>query len=95
MSVYVHDCNICEHRQDHHGGQGRSSCRCCNEKRPAELGDLHIHPEPRLWETFTHPGTRPEPLYQPGTQRNSGTVHKSDVCACDRCQELYAEAVGG
>lgn len=104
MAVLVHDCTDCGHRQDMHGqggfasdpGSGRrlsfSACGCCATSAK-ERSPLNLDPEPRRWETFAEPGGRPEPLYEPGSIRNSGNVSRSNVCDCARCRELYdAEA---
>lgn len=93
MSVYVHDCAHCGHRQDHHHQGIYAKCQCC-QIRGNESAFQPV-PEPTLYETFSQPSGKPEPLYKPGSARNSGRgPHGSYVCACDRCQELYAEAVG-
>lgn len=41
---------------------------------------------------FTARGGIPKPLWNPGAQRNAGTVHASTTCACMRCQELAESA---
>lgn len=90
MSVLVHDCMHCGHRQDHHYQGVYGKCACCRGYR--KESDFQPVQEPTLHETFTHPGGKPEPLYRPGTRRNAGRgPHQSDVCGCERCQELYAE----
>ena len=89
MSVLVHPCTHCGHRQDWHYQGSYVACPCCRVNR--RESSFSPEPEPQLWETFAHPSGHPEPLYQPGTQRNPGNVNRSDVCGCDRCQELYAE----
>lgn len=90
MSVLVHQCRRCGHRESWHEPRERAytSCRCCRDGAPDP------DPEPNLADTFTVPGWRLEPLYQPGAQRNSGSMHTTECCACARCREVYAHLTG-
>lgn len=91
MSVLDHLCLECTHRISIHDARSRgyTDCACCNTSagRPDAT--------PTLIETFALPGHRLEPLYPPGSARNSGTMHTTTACDCERCHETYARLTGG
>lgn len=80
MSVLLHLCRQCRHKEVSHEGRDRgySGCRCCR-------GPGDIDPEPVLVRTFRCADGRPEPLYPPGAVWNAGTMHRVELCACARC----------
>ncbi|CAG7572718.1 hypothetical protein FB554_0859 [Barrientosiimonas humi] len=85
MSVLMHRCRACGHATGWHEprSRGYSSCSCCNR------GAAQADPAPQLQQTYGHPGGRPEPLYPPGSTRNSGTMHASTTCDCGACRAAY------
>ncbi len=86
MSVLLHVCRTCQHRETSHQGRDRgyTACPCCR-------GDGDIDPDPLLVQTWAFPRWEIEPLYRPGTQWNSGTSHRLELCACARCFARYGE----
>jgi hypothetical protein len=92
MAKLVHLCLTCQHPENHHeriGGQPPiTSCGCCR------AAGFDPNPEPTITETFTHPGSVPEPLWEPGSTRNPSSAHRDTLCGCDRCRAVYAREVG-
>ncbi len=90
MSVLEHFCLDCEHRVANHDvrNQRYTQCGCCN------AGPCANPSPPRLMATFALPGHVPEPLYPPGSERNSGSMHRSLTCSCRACHEAYAQLSG-
>lgn len=88
MSVLMHLCRECGHREVSHDGgdRGYSQCCCCR-------GAGEIDPIPRLVPTFTLDG-KAEPLYRPGSEWNPGSVHRLTLCGCTACRTAYEEASG-
>ncbi|USQ75370.1 hypothetical protein [Ornithinimicrobium cryptoxanthini] len=86
MSVLLHVCGACRHRETSHqgGDRGYSGCPCCRD-----TGD--IDPEPLLVQTWALPGWAIEPLYRPGSQWNAGTTHRLELCDCAGCHARYRE----
>ncbi len=86
MSVLVHLCLGCAHQQAWHegGNAGYTPCRCCR------AGTSDPDPLPTLLPTASSPGGIPERLWEPGTQRNVGTMHASRTCGCAACHEAAA-----
>ncbi|WP_068434323.1 hypothetical protein [Piscicoccus intestinalis] len=84
MSVLVHRCRRCGHREQWHRPRdsGYVRCDCCR----AAGAQADIDPEPVLEPTWTHPGSVPEPLWAPGSVRNAGTMHAQECCGCDACR---------
>lgn len=89
MSVLLHVCRTCRHRETSHEGRDRgySACRCCR-------GAGDIDPEPLLVQTWAFPRWEPEPLYRPGSQWNAGTSHRLELCACARCFARFTDLEG-
>ena len=83
MSVLVHLSRGCDHQQAWHegGNGGYTACRCCR------AGTADPDPTPTLMPTSTSPGGIREALWEPGTQRNVGTMHASLTCGCAACHE--------
>jgi len=88
VSVLVHLCRGCGHQSAWHeaGNGGYTSCRCCR------AGSADPDPAPTLLPTYSSPHGIREPLWEPGTQRNAGTMHASRTCDCAQCHEA-AEAM--
>ena len=87
MSILVHRCRACPHPTDWHDprNRGYTSCACCR------AGRADADPEPVVQKTFTSPGGQLEPLYAPGSPRNTGSMHAGRTCDCDRCHAAYAD----
>lgn len=85
MSALLHLCRDCRHRAISHDGgdRGYSGCRCCR-------GSGDIDPEPVLVQTFRLADGAAEPLHPPGTTWNAGTMHKQQLCGCQRCRAVAA-----
>lgn len=91
MSVLVHLCRTCDHQSAWHegGNGGYTPCRCCR------AGTSDPDPVPTLLPTTSSPHGIPEELWQPGTQRNAGTMHASRTCACAACREAAEGMAAG
>ncbi|MDE9366184.1 hypothetical protein PZ938_11255 [Luteipulveratus sp. YIM 133132] len=86
MAILTHRCRACPHPVDWHEQRhrGYTACPCCVSGRPEP------DPQPVVQETFTSPGGDPEPLYVPGSPRNTGSMHATRTCDCDRCHAAYS-----
>ena len=86
MSLLLHVCGACRHRETSHqgGDRGSSGCPCCR-------GTGDIDPEPLHVQTWSLPGWEIEPLHRPGSQWNAGTTHRLDLCDCARCHARYRD----
>jgi hypothetical protein len=104
VSVLVHLCRGCGHQQAWHesGNGGYTPCRCCRAgtadpdpsptllptvTSPGGIPDGWRRVEQALRDAT--PGSI-EPLWEPGTRRNVGTMHATTTCGCDACHEAAA-----
>lgn len=86
MSVLLHLCRACRHKESSHHGRDRgySDCACCR-------GAGDIDPDPVLVQSWALPGWEAEAPYRPGSQWNPGTVHRLELCSCARCHARFVE----
>lgn len=87
MSIIIHRCTRCAHRESQHGSP---SCNWGNCPCPTFLPAT----EPVIAPTFDGVTAAPvETLTEPGTGWNAGSQHREQMCSCDACWALYRSTV--
>jgi len=88
MSTLQHVCEDCGHVERAHQQELFTRCRCCANEAPPK----NLSPEPVITPTFDARTFEPEPLLRPGERYNPGNMSGRQTCACQACQDAYAEA---